>query len=211
MLNLPLRIAALFVATMVITTSAAAADWYQVEIVVFANTESNAGEAEAWPVDPGTPSAQDARSLAPPGSDGAFTVLADSQLQLGGVVAALRGSGSRRPILHTGWRQPVLERGKAEPVWIDGGARRYLADGRNVAEVAGTLLLTRSRFLHVWTDLLYAEPGAQAPTELGMLATAQATTYRMQDHRRMRSGELHYIDHPMFGLLILCTPIAAGE
>ena len=30
--------------------------------------------------------------------------------------------------------------------------------------------------------------------------------YRMQARRRMRSGELHYIDHPLMGVLIKITP-----
>lgn len=32
-------------------------------------------------------------------------------------------------------------------------------------------------------------------------------TVVLRQHRRMRSGELHYIDHPLFGLLIKITPI----
>lgn len=30
--------------------------------------------------------------------------------------------------------------------------------------------------------------------------------YRMQQSRRMRSGELHYLDHPVFGLAVRVTP-----
>ena len=30
--------------------------------------------------------------------------------------------------------------------------------------------------------------------------------YSMQQSRRMRSGELHYLDHPVFGLAIKVTP-----
>lgn len=30
--------------------------------------------------------------------------------------------------------------------------------------------------------------------------------YRMQQSRRMRSGELHYLDHPVFGLAVMVTP-----
>ena len=35
---------------------------------------------------------------------------------------------------------------------------------------------------------------------------AVAQTVVMRQHRRMRSGELHYIDHPLMGLLIRITP-----
>ena len=200
MLNLVSRLVVVGLAALVFATTASAdPDWYQVEIVVFANTAPDAGEAEFWPDDPGQPSNANAQYLSPPGTGGAYAQLAESQMQLGGVVSALRKSGSRRPILHIAWRQPVLERGKAQPVWIHGGPHRYLPDGRSVDEISGTLLLTRARFLHLWADLLYA-PDA-----------SDGKTYRMQDHRRMRSGELHYIDHPKFGLLILCTPLQNGK
>ena len=32
-------------------------------------------------------------------------------------------------------------------------------------------------------------------------------SYRFINHRRMRSNELHYIDHPMFGVLVIATPL----
>lgn len=176
-------------------TAWAEPDWYRVEIVIFANAERDAGEAEAWPTPDAPPDFNNARQLAPAGSNEPYTRLADGELKLDGVVQALRSSGVRRPLLHTGWKQPMYERGKAQPVWIASGPSLHLADGRSIQEIAGTLLLTRSRFLHVWTDLRYAEQGFPV------------STYVMEDHRRMRSGELHYVDHPMFGLLILCTPM----
>lgn len=179
-------------------SASAEASWYRVEIVVFANTEATAGREEAWPAANTEPLPANARHLGPAGSGGAYAMVPGSELKLGGVVDALRRSGSRKPLLHIGWKQPVMERGKAQPVVIEGGPRRYLADGRSAAEIVGTLLLTRSRFLHVWPELHYTTQ------DMG------GATYTMQDHRRMRSGELHYIDHPMFGLLILCTPIQAG-
>lgn len=182
-----------------VSASAGDTDWYRIEIVVFANTQAGAGGSEAWPTDISDPSTQNAQQLAPPGSGGAYSMLANSELKLGGVVSELRSSGVRKPILHIGWRQPVLERGKARPVWIQGGPQQYRADGRAMPEISGTLLLTRSRFLHVWTDLMYLEPGSQG------------VPFHMKDHRRMRSGEIHYIDHPMFGMIILCTPIRTAD
>lgn len=197
MLRKPINLALLALLALLLSLNAAAQPgWYRVEVVLFVNTESNARNAEAWPQDSAQlDTAGNARHLAPAGSGEPYARLADSELKLGGVVAALRSSGVRKPVLHTGWKQPVRERRKAEPVWIDGGSSVYLPDGQSVREIAGTLLLSRSRFLHVWTNLRYAEQGYPV------------TTYVMQDHRRMRSGELHYIDHPTFGLLILCTPM----
>ena len=35
--------------------------------------------------------------------------------------------------------------------------------------------------------------------------------FRLIDSRRMRSGELHYVDHPAFGVLALATPYVPPE
>ena len=32
------------------------------------------------------------------------------------------------------------------------------------------------------------------------------TLFRLTQTRRMRSGELHYLDHPLFGLLVQVRP-----
>lgn len=60
------------------------------------------------------------------------------------------------------------------------------------------------------------EPGPEDGDELDLfeqLAAQQMApppppyhVYRMQQSRRMRSGELHYLDHPVFGLAVKVTP-----
>ena len=36
-------------------------------------------------------------------------------------------------------------------------------------------------------------------------------TVVLRQHRRMRSNELHYIDHPLFGLLVRITPYETAK
>ena len=36
-------------------------------------------------------------------------------------------------------------------------------------------------------------------------------SYAFQQQRRMRSGELHYLDHPVIGLLVKVTPYESEE
>ena len=51
---------------------------------------------------------------------------------------------------------------------------------------------------------------SQPPAQAG-----QVYPYRhavlLQQKRRMRSNEVHYIDHPLFGLVIKFTPVTAEE
>lgn len=65
---------------------------------------------------------------------------------------------------------------------------RWLSAGR----LEGLVRLTRGRFLHLDTDLLLRDPNSSQP-------------YRVQLNRRMRSNELHYLDHPKLGIIFRAT------
>jgi hypothetical protein len=75
-----------------------------------------------------------------------------------------------------------------------------------IPEINGTLLLSRARYLHVWADLVFTEPLDRVPGADPSTPPTTLAHFRMQQHRRMRSGELHYLDHPLFGLLVQVTP-----
>lgn len=111
----------------------------------------------------------------------------------------------------------------AHMAWIQPGYAREDAIAFPLAELAGPgsglhgdLTLHLSRYLHLQFDLaidetpktpgeenlaaieaLVALPGAWGDNGAGELAPE----YRINEKRRMRSGELHYIDHPRFGVL----------
>jgi hypothetical protein len=81
--------------------------------------------------------------------------------------------------------------------------------------VDGTLRLVVSRYLHAEVDLLYRDPSPDADTRTyrrpGLLVPEGAERqlpagFRLQTSRRMRSGEIHYIDHPRFGVLVFVNP-----
>lgn len=175
-------------ATLLLTLAlgpAQAASWYVVELVVFERLDGD-GYGEYWPPDPGQPDL--ARAVEIGRGGGAFSIVDGGGLRLGGVVSELRKSGSFRPLLHVAWRQPGYGKSTAKPV--------HLRGGRVGAVVDGTVRVYRRRFLHVETDLIYR------PAEGGFVMTP----FRLRESRRMRSRELHYIDHPMFGVLVQITP-----
>jgi hypothetical protein len=43
----------------------------------------------------------------------------------------------------------------------------------------------------------------------GNPAYVATQTVLLQEQRRLRSGELHYFDHPKFGLLMLVKPVSS--
>lgn len=76
----------------------------------------------------------------------------------------------------------------------------------------GTLTISVNRYLHVDVDLYYRPDGStreeQGSFNLFDIFTMEEAprVYRMHQARRMRSSELHYIDHPHFGLIVQVTP-----
>lgn len=183
--------------------AAAQSRWYKVEIIVFDEPGAPAYAEESWPDNPGQPDLSGAVELG--GGDGlgsvdgdsrpgAFRLVGSSGFSLRGVYTRLDRSGQFRPLGHMAWHQPGYSRRNARPAHvvvyssgIDSSGRRGL-----VPIVDGTVSLSRGRFLHTEVDLLY-QPDGEA--------------YRLKVSRKMRSNELHYIDHPLFGVLIRVSPI----
>ena len=79
----------------------------------------------------------------------------------------------------------------------------------------GSIRLYLSRFLHVKLDLSYqdSQAAAPAPAPVGNELTELPITprYHLVADRPTRSGELHYFDHPAFGVLIKVTPVRAEQ
>ncbi len=206
-------LAAMFAAMLAIPASASDR-WFTVEIIVFDDLQDENLDAEHWPVDPGEPSLQDAVELTrshggePDETVRAFQLVNRADLSLHDVRNALRRSARYRPFLHVGWRLPGLPHGVARPAHVsprlgNSGTDAAEHDGVEHPAVQGTVTVSLARYLQVDVDLLYRRP------ESGEDAASNTapTRFRLVSERRMRSRELHYIDHPLFGVLILITPL----
>ncbi len=89
-------------------------------------------------------------------------------------------------------------------------------------ELEGKITIALSRYLHIFTDLTLRRPHLAVDSKLhnaaeaDYLAAYAANTrildnHSLKEHRRMRSKNLHYLDNPEFGLLILVTPYETPE
>ena len=205
---------AAMVAAMVAIPAGASDRWFTIEIIVFDDLQDESLHAEHWPADPGEPSLQGAveltRSLGgePEDAAHAFRLVNRSDLSLNDVWNALRRSARYRPFMHSGWRVPGLQHGAARPAHVsshlgDSGAAAAEHGGGERPAVQGTVKVSLARYLQVDVDLVYIRP---AIAEAGAPNTAP-TRFPLALKRRMRSKELHYIDHPLFGVLILITPL----
>jgi hypothetical protein len=110
-----------------------------------------------------------------------------SGLTLGDLARRLQSSPNHRLLAHQSWRQPGLGPSSAKPVAL-------VQTLEGTGTLFGTITLIRRRYLHADVDLWF-ETGD---------TLEQA---RMQQSRRMRSDELHYLDHPRLGVIIIARPV----
>ena len=133
----------------------------------------------------------------------AFRLLRTDELELRGAVQRLRRDTEYRPLAHGGWVQATYPPDQAVPIDI-----ALLGTVNPV----GTVKLHLSRFLHVTVDLVYRAP--PVPANLQATTTLDNTLsdlvlprrYAFRIQRRVRSGEVHYLDHPAIGLLVIVRP-----
>ncbi len=198
----------------------AAADetWYEVELIVFAQTHPDTGN-EAFPPDHGdavvTPDAVEVPDPAVPDlvivGATKIAALAPAGYRLSAEETKLAGSRNYEVLLHTGWRQPGLLKEQAVTMHIHSPvpADQTPTETTEVSppRLDGTVRLILSRYLHLDVDLRLL--GTPEPVDQGLFAPPEppeVPVYRLQESRRMRSKELHYLDNPMFGVVALVTP-----
>lgn len=151
-----------------------------------------------------------------------FIPAAENQLVLDHQAKQLKYNKKYQVIYHGGWQQQLSD-GQAMTSY----RLSVETDGN---ELDGTINIIRKRFLHVTTDLWMHEIAIDTteidttltqdyiePLEdINALAEEIETTSnpivdtieyaRLYKKERMRSNELHYIDHPLMGMLIRITP-----
>ena len=115
-----------------------------------------------------------------PAPKGAMSVASASVTTLAAASAKLARSAGYRVIFEKAWVQPGLPRESSPPVPLAGD------------RLAGESRLYRRRYLHLGLDLDFGDD------------------QRLTEWRRMRSSEVHYFDHPLFGAIAVVVPVGNG-
>jgi len=133
-----------------------------------------------------------------------YRLLAADELELTGAYAMLENLDAYTPLVHGGWVQEGLPEDLAPLMHLS------LLGALNPV---GTVRLHLSRFLHVTVDLQYHVRPTEAPAiplyEPYSYILEEVTLpprYELHVQRQARSGELHYFDHPAFGVLVIVRP-----
>lgn len=179
---------------------------YQIELYIFAHKAfddqpAGSNKAAFWPkktIDIAVESIQAERSIAlPSGSEyfENFAMVSNDELKSPQILNGLGSSRRHRLLYHAAWQQQVLTQSNAIPIKIEGGE----LFGDEHYELFGSLTFHISRYLHLSSDLYLNE--WQYNDEAVRWQILQQ--YGLQGSLRMRSGEVHYLDHPAFGLAVI--------
>ena len=163
---------------------------YDIEVVIF--SYSGSADSAERRVQPAGASATGAAFR-----NGEFTELDRSQYRLDAIRNSLRQSSGYRVLFHRAWRQMATGRNTAAayPVHslVTSGSR----------SVEGSIRLVLERYLHLDVNLVQMSArGAGA---------GSVPVHELRENRRIRSGELHYFDHPRFGMIAQVTPYSVPE
>ncbi|MEX0731121.1 MAG: CsiV family protein [Aquisalimonadaceae bacterium] len=163
--------------------------------------------------------------------DDVFRPLPEDSLGLRDSARRIQNSDAFEILLHTAWRQPGMPGGEAPAVHLpldsepptveelESEVESAPAEAETPEQVltpaaplpeglSGYVRLVRERFLHFEVDLrLKAEESDDASDEamrgiIPLFADEAHPVVVMKERRRMRSGELHYLDSPRLGVLV---------
>ena len=138
-------------------------------------------------------------------------------------------SSEYKVLFYGAWQQAGLEKSKAFEININELNNNHKKRSKN--SITGQLKVVLARYLHFYSQLEYQRQGDQHETNAisadgssdistenheesvnkSDILTVGNNIYPMKDHRRMRSKELHYIDHPLIGILIQINPVVKPE
>ena len=191
------------------------AKWYQVEMIVFEHLIADTS-GEFWNTDDVPEYRNTIKLVTDTGGSNAFKMLPSSRYKLGGVNRVLKLSSGYRPVYHVAWQQPELTKSKAKKVHIKNPD----------AKINGTVNLRGGHLLHLDLDISYfldlSTESVISFTEENISAAGEevedievdeeiimsGTSAQMKETRRIKLNELHYFDHPLFGVIMRVTRLA---
>lgn len=168
----------------------------------------------------------------------AYVLLPASERELGARAASMRSSGRYRILFHETWVQPIPGQTAAEPVVMDSGDGEWPElQGTVTLYQSGEAILETNMWLNTAGEYLpgawrmpppprasiQAAPTQPEAVEASLDAAGSVGgaamdglgeyPYRhavlLQESRRLRTGEVYYIDHPMLGVVVKISTLEA--
>ena len=229
----------IFLFCIFISKLASAETGYEVELIIFEDTQSRYQESEDWSFNDMLNNTVDDEKVVATDPDPEFNELEWTDSKLAQSLDRIKSNSNYNILINKRWKQTGLDRNKAYAIEltslpveennedqseIDKTDRMdeidlesesiVVPDSYSNQEAAivintdsyiqGRIKLIMSRYLHFEVKLNYYQWQEDIDSP-GFI------TYPVVAERRMRSREIHYLDHPMIGIIVLATPYKIEE
>lgn len=191
--------------------------WIQVEYVLFENLQSDRSPLRYETIDATQPSETGlTKQMWPTG---------ENKLALAGAITELQASRREYKVWSKGaWLQPIREDQTDTPLSIQ------VTDSKDPSrKLQGTFNVRKSRFYHAEIDVFLTDATSVWPDEVDPIMTepplsaapiseqsappaplTPSNIIHFKDSRRVRNGEIHYVDHPALGLIVMVREVAGA-
>ncbi|WP_178861557.1 CsiV family protein [Thiomicrorhabdus cannonii] len=189
---------------------------YTLEVIVFETFALKSWTEEYWPEDVAAPDSENTLNLQDllngtlksPVVGNKSMAVKNVALALNNEAAKLTPQRGYRILFHQAWTQNTVDDVQMPKLWIDNSA-----SNNSGSILTGTVKLYKSRYAHVDFDL---ELERRIPDRIrdefiahekldptGVIPNTWR--FKLEESRKIRPGQLHYIDHPQFGVLVQLT------
>ena len=197
------------------TTLQASETGYEVELIIFEDVKARYLNSEDWSYNDMLNNKKDELAKTTKTEpDPEFKQLSWDDSKLSNQIKTLKNNSNYRILETKRWKQTGLDKEHAFNISIDiKASNTEVETPKNTAKlitpdapvtlepsIAGSVKLIMSRYLHFNINLQYTRPQSSEDGEIVNMVIP------IVNERRMRSREIHYIDHPLVGVIVLATP-----
>jgi hypothetical protein len=174
---------------------------YALEVLVFSRPEPVQSITEVFPAtEPQAPASFDLLFALNSGFKN-LTPLPDSSQVLRNSVLRIQTQLNGQILFHKRWIHPLTENQQVNP-WF-----QITSTADNGFSLNGYLRWSIDRFIEINADLRVTRAGVRKAPDGSPLDEV----YVLREFRKMSSKDIHYLDHPAFGVIIAAEPIELAE
>ena len=171
---------------------------YTIEVIVFENHALKGWTEEQWSDEIELPITEGSTSVFTRDKRPLYIQTRDRSLN----EVAKKMSNGYRILFHQAWSQNASGSKNAPTVLIEN-------DRKDGAQMMGTVKLYKTRFAHVEIDLEFEKAipvqvreAFAENQQIGLEDLPSHWRFNLKEARKIKNGQLHYIDHPLFGVLV---------
>lgn len=170
---------------------------YQVEVIIFQNYATKGWTEEFWPGFVDTATLEGSQDLTETGREPLNIRNVDAML----ANEAKKVARNYRLLAHKSWIQNALGKKSTPKLFLEGQ--------KSGTSFYGTVKMYQSRYNHVEVEFNFdrtiPDKVRQEFADMQKIPARdlpEKWPFHLKAKRKVKSGELHYIDHPLFGILV---------